>query len=146
MSKKAEMMRISNFIEKEVTVLSLEEVYASLIHLDEIKEKVKLGMDTLINYLFKNGVKPEQYFLEQKKKIVYTQGKTQTTIPASEIFNKLSNDDFLKIVTVVAAELKKLPEGNKLIALHKKDTGTGKDSISVKKMTKDELTEHAKKV
>lgn len=146
MSSKAEMMRISNFIEKEVTVLSLEEVYSSLIHLDEIKEKVKLGMDTLINYLVKNGVKPEQYFLEQKKKIVYTEGKTQTTIPAISIFNKLSNDDFLKVVTVVAGELSKLPDGNKLIAIHKKETGTGKSSISVKKMTKEELTEQAKKV
>jgi len=140
----AELTRVSNFIEKEISVSTLDEVYESLLHLDEIKKKVAKGMDTLIAYLQKEGIKPEEYFPEKETKIIYQEGKDKSEIDVQSVFNELPPKQFATVVKIVEKDLKALEDGPVLIAKYKKIIGKAKDGIYIKPMTKTELKEHTK--
>lgn len=143
MSNNSELTRISNFIEKEVSVHSLDEVYESLLHLSEVVEKAQAGIDKLKAYLLDKGVKPEQFYPELGKKIVFQEGATKTEINPRDLTEVLTFDDFVKVVKVNETELKKLENGEQYASMYKNKVGKAKDSILVKKMTKKELKEHS---
>jgi|GEM_PF-6546662 len=144
MDKKSELTRISNFIEKEVSVESIEEMYDALIHLDRVLDHAKKGSDKILAYLKENNIRPEKYYPEEGKKIIFQEGRAKTVIDPYRLRDKLSEEDFLKVVTVNETLLKKLNGGIVIVAELKEEVGKAKDSILVKKMTKEELKEMKK--
>lgn len=142
-SKNAELTRISNFIEKEVSVSTLDEVYESMVHLDEVLEKAKNGMDKLKAYLMEQDIRPEKFFPENGKKIIFQEGSDKTQIDPQKLVNVLTFDDFMKVVKVNESDLKKLENGEQYAIQYKEKIGKNNDSILVKKMTKKELKEHS---
>jgi hypothetical protein len=144
MSDNRELTRVSNFIEKETSVTSIDEVYQAMLHLDEVIEKAQLGMDKLKAYLEKNNVRPKQIFPKYKKKIVFQEGKEKTEIDPRGLSSELTYDELMRVVKVNESLLKKEIQNGELLAQRYKDVvGKAKDSILVKKMTKKELKEYA---
>lgn len=144
-SEKAELTRISNFIEKEVSVNSFDEMYQSMFHLDEVMKKAQDGMEKLKKYLIDQGIKPEEFYPELGKKIVFQEGKKKTEIDPRKLTEVLTFDDLMKVVKVNESALKKLEHGEQYVSMYKDEVGKAKDSILVKDMTKKELKEHSTK-
>jgi hypothetical protein len=142
--KNPELTRVKNFIEKqkEVDLSNIHEVADNYRHLHEIQDLIKKEMGKLKNVLVEN--KAEEYFPEEEMKVLFQEGKPRYELDNGVVVEELGVDGFTKVASVSETSIKKLYDeqiANKVIGLAKRNIGKTSDTISVRKMTKQELKE-----
>ena len=121
--------------------------------LQRIIDGAKAAQDALSPTLLKEKV--SENFADHEDKVIFVEGKILSSIDPGTVQRFVTPTVFAKIVSVSAASITKIfktmegegfsEKAEVIIAKAKNVTGTGKDTVKVSKMTKDELKEAAAK-
>ncbi len=136
----SETARIINFLKKDIEIdfSKTREVAIRFKELSEIKNLLEQQIDQLKPVLIEARV--SEYFPEEGKKVVYSEGRSLTEINTEGLFDMLFKAgrmwDFVRVASVTATNLKKLSDGEVLEAKFKSVKGSAADSVSLTDMTK----------
>lgn len=141
-----EMKRVTNFIKKQLDVdlFDIRAVANQYRHLDEIEKLAKLEKDSLKKTLLE--AKVQEYFIEEKQKVVFGEGRKKTCLDNRIIYNLQGLDFFLAIASVSEKAIKEsnlIEKEQEILIAESKETlaETTSPSIKVGKMTQKELKE-----
>lgn len=135
-----EKSRFENMIKKVGTFndkSSVRDVADRFRILSSFADQIKENMDRLKKRLLADQVK--EYFPEDKIKVIFQEGRNLTEIDPKYVYENISTEEFLFVVKIVESKLKEIQP---ILAIDGKEVvGKAKPSISVKKMTKEEITD-----
>ncbi len=119
--------------------------YRTLTHL---KKQIEDTMAVLKPVLIKENV--NEVFIDDKEKIYIKEGAMQSTISPIKVYDEMvklnRSREFFSVCTVTASALNKIDDGKSLVAKFKVDTTRKAGSLTVAKMTKNDLEEASTKV
>jgi hypothetical protein len=131
-------MRVVDFLDKEADLENVRSVAERFKELVEVQKAIEAQLETLTPILIDQKVL--EYFPEDNKKVVMTEGREMSEIDTTGLFDQLFKAgrmwDFVKVASVSQTSLGKLSDGEVLAVKFKKVKGNAAPSVSLKDLSK----------